>query len=99
MHVNGSVFKAYDIRGIVGTTIDAAFAEHLGRAFGSAAIAAGERAVAVGRDGRHSGPEWRPSRPTATPLSPAARASLPKARPRCSAKRSSIVLATIPRMS
>ena len=57
MHVNGSVFKAYDNRGIVGTTIDAAFAEHLGRAFGSAAIAAGERAVAVGRDGRHSGPE------------------------------------------
>ena len=57
MHVNGSVFKAYDIRGIVGTTIDAAFAEHLGRAFGSAALAAGERAVAVGRDGRHSGPE------------------------------------------
>ncbi len=56
MHVNGSVFKAYDIRGIVGTTIDAAFAEHLGRAFGSAALAAGERAVAVGRDGRHSGP-------------------------------------------
>ena len=56
MHVNGSVFKAYDIRGIVDTTIDAAFAEHLGRAFGSAALAAGERAVAVGRDGRHSGP-------------------------------------------
>jgi phosphomannomutase len=56
MHVNGSVFKAYDIRGIVGTTIDASFAEHLGRAFGSAALAAGERAVAVGRDGRHSGP-------------------------------------------
>ncbi len=57
MHVNGSVFKAYDIRGIVGTTIDTAFAEQLGRAFGSAALAAGERAVAVGRDGRHSGPE------------------------------------------
>jgi phosphomannomutase len=56
MHVNGPVFKAYDIRGIVGTTIDASFAEHLGRAFGSAALAAGERAVAVGRDGRHSGP-------------------------------------------
>ena len=30
--------------------------EHLGRAFGSEALAAGERAVAVGRDGRHSGP-------------------------------------------
>ena len=33
-----------------------AFALHLGRAFGSEALAAGERAVAVGRDGRHSGP-------------------------------------------
>ena len=32
------------------------FAEHLGRAFGSEAVAAGERAVAIGRDGRRSGP-------------------------------------------
>ncbi len=56
MQLHASVFKAYDIRGIVGTTIDEAFAEHLGRAFGSEALAAGERAVAVGRDGRHSGP-------------------------------------------
>src|SRR6185369_665744 len=51
-----TIFKAYDIRGIVGTTIDEVFAEHLGRAFGSEAVAAGERAVAVGRDGRLSGP-------------------------------------------
>ena len=56
MHVHASVFKAYDIRGIVGTTIDEVFAEHLGKAFGSAALAEGERAVAVGRDGRLSGP-------------------------------------------
>jgi phosphomannomutase len=56
MHVSASAFKAYDIRGVVGKDIDAAFAEHLGRAFGSAAVAAGERAVAVGRDGRVSGP-------------------------------------------
>jgi len=56
MQVNPSVFKAYDIRGIVGSTIDEAFAENLGRAFGSEALAAGERAVAVGRDGRLSGP-------------------------------------------
>jgi phosphomannomutase len=56
MQVHASVFKAYDIRGVVGRTIDEAFAEHLGRAFGSEAIAAGERAVAVGRDGRLSGP-------------------------------------------
>ncbi|MBZ8139229.1 phosphomannomutase/phosphoglucomutase [Rubrivivax gelatinosus] len=56
MQVHSSVFKAYDIRGVVGSTIDERFAEHLGRAFGSEAIAAGERAVAVGRDGRVSGP-------------------------------------------
>ena len=56
MHVQTSAFKAYDIRGIVGAGIDEIFAEHLGRAFGSEAIAAGERAVAVGRDGRLSGP-------------------------------------------
>jgi phosphomannomutase len=56
MHVAASIFKAYDIRGVVGQTIDEAFAEHLGRAFGSQALAAGEKAVAVGRDGRLSGP-------------------------------------------
>ena len=59
MQVHASVFKAYDIRGIVDKTIDEHFAEHLGRAFGSEALAAGERAVAVGRDGRHSGPGAR----------------------------------------
>jgi len=56
MQIHASVFKAYDIRGVVGQTIDETFAEHLGRAFGSEARAAGERAVAVGRDGRVSGP-------------------------------------------
>jgi phosphomannomutase len=56
MQVDASIFKAYDIRGVVGKTIDEAFAEHLGRAFGSEALAAGEKAVAVGRDGRVSGP-------------------------------------------
>ncbi len=56
MQVHASVFKAYDIRGVVGQTIDETFAEHLGRAFGSEALLAGERAVAVGRDGRVSGP-------------------------------------------
>jgi len=56
MQVNASVFKAYDIRGVVGQTIDETFAEHLGRAFGTEALAAGEKAVAVGRDGRLSGP-------------------------------------------
>jgi phosphomannomutase len=56
MKTDASVFKAYDIRGIVGKTIDETFAEHLGRAFGTEALKAGERCVAVGRDGRLSGP-------------------------------------------
>ena len=56
MKVAASIFKAYDIRGVVGQTIDETFAEHLGRAFGSEALLAGEKAIAVGRDGRLSGP-------------------------------------------
>ncbi|MDP4300485.1 phosphomannomutase/phosphoglucomutase [Leptothrix discophora] len=56
MQLTPSAFKAYDIRGIVGQALDETFAEHLGRAFGSEALAAGEKAVAVGRDGRLSGP-------------------------------------------
>ncbi|KWT93207.1 MULTISPECIES: phosphomannomutase/phosphoglucomutase [unclassified Variovorax] len=56
MQLSASIFKAYDIRGVVPTTLDAEVAEALGKAFGSAASAAGEKAVAVGRDGRLSGP-------------------------------------------
>lgn len=56
MQLSASIFKAYDIRGVVPSTLDAEVAEALGRAFGSAARAAGEKAVAVGRDGRLSGP-------------------------------------------
>jgi phosphomannomutase len=56
MQIDPTIFKAYDIRGIVGKNVDAVFAEHLGRAFGSECVAAGEKAVAVGRDGRLSGP-------------------------------------------
>ena len=47
MHVSASVFKAYDIRGIVGLGVDEGFAEQLGRAFGSEVLASGERAVAT----------------------------------------------------
>ena len=56
MQVAASIFKAYDIRGIVGQTLSEAVAEHLGRAFGTEALKLGEKAVAVGRDGRLSGP-------------------------------------------
>ena len=56
MQVTPSIFKAYDIRGIVPSTLDEQVAEALGRAFGTAALGEGEKTVAVGRDGRISGP-------------------------------------------
>ncbi|QJQ07184.1 phosphomannomutase/phosphoglucomutase [Undibacterium piscinae] len=52
-----SIFKAYDIRGIIGKTLDAKVAYQIGQAFGSAALAKGEQTVVIGRDGRLSGPE------------------------------------------
>ena len=56
MQVTPSIFKAYDIRGIVPSTIHEAMAEGLGKAFGTQARAEGQTVVAVGRDGRLSGP-------------------------------------------
>ena len=55
MQLSASIFKAYDIRGIVPASIDEAVAEALGRAFGTLAQREGETCVAVGRDGRLSG--------------------------------------------
>ena len=55
MQVTASIFKAYDIRGIVPSTINEDVAEALGKAFGHTALAEGEKCVAVGRDGRLSG--------------------------------------------
>jgi phosphomannomutase/phosphoglucomutase len=52
-----TIFKAYDIRGVIGSTLDAGIARKIGQAFGRAALAKGERTVAIGRDGRLSGPE------------------------------------------
>ena len=51
MQVSPSIFKAYDIRGEVPTTITEALAEALGKAFGTVALKEGEKTVAVGRDG------------------------------------------------
>jgi len=52
-----SIFKAYDIRGVVGQTLDAGIARHIGQAFGTAVRARGEYAAVIGRDGRLSGPD------------------------------------------
>jgi len=56
MQLTPSIFKAYDIRGVVPGTIDESVAEALGKAFGTVALREGQAAVAVGRDGRLSGP-------------------------------------------
>jgi len=56
MQLAPAIFKAYDIRGVVPSTLNPEVAEALGRAFGTVARAQGERTVAVGRDGRLSGP-------------------------------------------
>jgi len=51
------IFKAYDIRGIVGTTLTIQHAMLIGRALGSAAAERGLMKMAFARDGRLSGPE------------------------------------------
>ncbi|WP_248320345.1 phosphomannomutase/phosphoglucomutase [Caballeronia sp. Sq4a] len=55
--VSQSIFKAYDIRGIVGKTVDSDVAKSIGRAFGSEIREQGGDSVVVARDGRLSGPE------------------------------------------
>ncbi|MGH8123086.1 MAG: hypothetical protein ACREPT_09995, partial [Rudaea sp.] len=55
--VNRSIFRAYDIRGVLGRTLNAEVARDIGRAIGSEAIGRGLAEIAVGRDGRLSGPE------------------------------------------
>src|SRR5689334_2592915 len=56
MQLSASLFKAYDLRGIVPATLTEEVAHALGLAFAARAIAEGEQTVAVGRDGRLSGP-------------------------------------------
>ncbi|GHD54839.1 MULTISPECIES: phosphomannomutase/phosphoglucomutase [Halomonadaceae] len=56
MTVPASIFRAYDIRGIVDDTLSEATAELIGRAVGSEAAARGEHTMIVARDGRVSGP-------------------------------------------
>ena len=50
------IFKAYDIRGIVGKTLTDEIVEAIGHAIGSEAVARKQHSIAIGRDGRLSGP-------------------------------------------
>jgi len=53
----GEIFKAYDVRGIVGKTLTPEIVEAIGHAIGSEATSRGQHTIAIGRDGRLSGPE------------------------------------------
>jgi phosphomannomutase/phosphoglucomutase len=50
------IFKAYDIRGIVGKTLTPESVRLIGQALGSEAAARKQKTIAIGRDGRLSGP-------------------------------------------
>ncbi|AXK73019.1 phosphomannomutase/phosphoglucomutase [Lysobacter sp. TY2-98] len=50
------IFRAYDIRGVVGQSLDAGIAELIGQAIGTVMQEQGLRDIVVGRDGRLSGP-------------------------------------------
>ncbi|MBS0486907.1 MAG: phosphomannomutase/phosphoglucomutase [Proteobacteria bacterium] len=55
--VDRSIFRAYDIRGVLGKTLTVGVARQIGRAIGSEAQQRGLKEIVVGRDGRLSGPE------------------------------------------
>ena len=54
--ISRSIFRAYDIRGVVGESITPEVIETLGRAIGSVAQEQGEETIITARDGRLSGP-------------------------------------------
>jgi phosphomannomutase/phosphoglucomutase len=57
MQLPKEIFKAYDIRGIVGKTLTPEIVEAIGQAIGSEATARRQTQICIGYDGRLSGPE------------------------------------------
>ena len=57
MKIPHEIFRAYDIRGIVGKTLTPEIVREVGRALGSLGRERNADTFAVGRDGRHSGPQ------------------------------------------
>jgi phosphomannomutase/phosphoglucomutase len=54
--IDASIFRAYDVRGVVDQSLTSTAVELIGRAIGSEALQRGRNSVVVGRDGRLSGP-------------------------------------------
>jgi phosphomannomutase/phosphoglucomutase len=59
MKVPRTIFREYDIRGIVGDEIDSQFSYALGRGFGSYLAARGKKTVVAAGDNRKSTPEFK----------------------------------------
>lgn len=57
IQIDPGIFRAYDIRGVVGRTLSAEVAAAIGRAVGTSMHEQGLDDIVVGRDGRLSGPE------------------------------------------
>jgi phosphomannomutase/phosphoglucomutase len=57
INIDASIFRAYDIRGIVDQTLTRSAVTQIGRAIGSEALQRGRNTIVVGRDGRLSGPD------------------------------------------
>ena len=57
MHIPHEIFKAYDIRGIVGKTLTPQIVGAIGQALGSEAKTRNQSEICIGYDGRLSGPE------------------------------------------
>jgi phosphomannomutase/phosphoglucomutase len=55
--IDPSIFRAYDVRGVVGKTLNKDVARALGQSIGTVMAEKGLREIVVGRDGRLSGPE------------------------------------------
>jgi phosphomannomutase/phosphoglucomutase len=56
-NVSHEIFRAYDIRGVVGETLTDEVVNLIGLAIGTEAITKGERSILVGYDGRLSSPQ------------------------------------------
>ncbi|MEP7187333.1 MAG: phosphomannomutase/phosphoglucomutase, partial [Rhodanobacter sp.] len=57
LNLDPSIFRAYDVRGVVGKTLNKDVAHALGQAIGALMGEKGLREIVIGRDGRLSGPE------------------------------------------
>ncbi|WP_374249505.1 phosphomannomutase/phosphoglucomutase [Thermomonas sp.] len=55
--IDHRIFRAYDIRGVIGMSLDAGVAELIGQSIGSVMAEQGLDSIVVGRDGRLSGPD------------------------------------------